>query len=62
MGVLKNFRKLTGKHLCRSLFFKKETLAQVLSCEFSEFFKSIFIYRTPPVVASKIVPDGFSTK
>ena len=34
----------------------------MLSCEFSEFFKSIFIYRTPPVVASKIVADGFSTK
>ena len=44
-GVLKNLAKFTGKHLCQSLFFnkvagqacnfiKKETLAQVFSCEF----------------------------
>ena len=24
-GVLKNFTKLTGKHLCQSLFFKEAT-------------------------------------
>ena len=46
-GVLRNFAKFTGKHLCQSLFFskvaglacnfiKKETLAQVFSCEFCE--------------------------
>ena len=51
-GVLRNFTKFTGKHLCQSLFFnkvaglncrpkacnfiKKETLAQVFSCEFSK--------------------------
>ena len=51
-GVLKNFVKFTGKHLCQSLFFnkfagvrsetllKKETLAQVFSCEFCEIFGS----------------------
>ena len=51
-GVLKNFAKFTGKHLCQSLFFikvagmkpatlfKKETLAQVFSCEFCEIFKN----------------------
>ena len=47
-GVLRNFAKFTGKHLSESLFFnkvadlkpkacnfiEKETLAQVLSCEF----------------------------
>ena len=41
-GFLKNFIKFTGKHLCQSLFFnkaacnfiKKETLVQVLSCEY----------------------------
>ena len=32
--VLRNFAKFTGKHLCQSLFIKKETLAQVFSCEF----------------------------
>ena len=49
-GVLKNFAKFTGKHLCQDLFFnkvaglrpatlskKKRTLAQVFSCEFCEF-------------------------
>ena len=52
-GVLKNFAKFTGKHLCQSLFFnkvdlqacnfiKKETLAQVFSCKFCEISKIIF--------------------
>ena len=30
---------------------KKETLSQVLSCEFFENFKNTFFYRTPPVAA-----------
>ena len=29
-------------------FVKKETLTQVLSCEFYEFFKNTVFYRTPP--------------
>ena len=33
-------------------FIKKEALAQVLSCEFCEIFKSTFFYRTPPVGSS----------
>ena len=54
--VLRNFAKLTGKHLCQSLFFnkvagltpqacnfiKKEALAQTFSCEFSEISKNTF--------------------
>ena len=50
--VLRNFTKLTGKHLCQSLFFnkvagacnfiEKETLAQVFSCEFCEISKNTF--------------------
>ena len=62
-GVLGNFAKFTGKHLCQSLFFnkvaggacnfiKKETLAQVFSCEFCEISKNIFSQRTPLVAAS----------
>ena len=59
-GVLRNFAKFAGKHLCQSLFFnkvagniiKKETLAQVFSCEFCEISKNTFCYRTPPVAAS----------
>ena len=50
--VLRNFAKFTGKHLCQSLLFnnvpgpcnfiKKETLAQVFSCEFCEISKNTF--------------------
>ena len=60
-GVLRNFAKFTGKHLCQSIFFnkvagacnfiKKETLAQVFSCEFCEISKNTFFYRTPLVAA-----------
>ena len=51
-GILRNFVKFTGKHLCQSLFFnkvakacsliKEDTLAQVLSYEFYEISKNIF--------------------
>ena len=48
-GVLRNFTTLTGKHLCQSLFFnkfaafiKKETLAQVFSCQCCEISKNTF--------------------
>ena len=62
-GVLRNFVKFTGKHLCQSLFFnkvagegcnfiKKETLAQVFSCEFYEISKNTFFHRKTPVAAS----------
>ena len=50
------------ENTCASLFFnkvagawnviKKETLAQVFSCEFCEISKNTFSYRTPPVAAS----------
>ena len=54
--VLRNFAKFTGKHLCQSLFFnkswtsnfiKKETLAQVFSCEICDISKNTFSYRAP---------------
>ena len=62
-GVLKNFEKFTGKHLCQILLFnkvaggtcnfiKKETLTQLFSCEFNKIFKNTLFYRTPPVAAS----------
>ena len=41
-GVLRNFSKFTRKHLCQSLFIKKETLAQVISCECCEISKNTF--------------------
>ena len=63
-GVLRNFTKFTGKHLCQSLFFnkvaglvcnfiKKETLAQVFSCEFCEISKNTILNRTPLMAASE---------
>ena len=44
-GVLNNFTKFTGKLVPESLFLvcnfiKKETLAQVFSCEFCEIVKN----------------------
>ena len=59
--ALRNFAKLTGKHLCQSLFLnkvagfnfiKKEALAQVFCCEFCGIFKNTFFHITPPVAAS----------
>ena len=41
-GVLRNFAKFTGKHLCQSLFF-------------NEVAGDTFFYRTPVVAASR--PD-----
>ena len=65
--VHKNFEKITGKHLCQSLFFKlqvffikkKEILAQVSSCEFCETFKNFSFHRTPPVAASECLAFCF---
>ena len=51
-GVLRNIAKFTGKHLCQSLFIKKETLAQVFSCEFFDISKNTFFHRTHPTAAS----------
>ena len=61
-GVLRNFEKFTGKHRVRVSFLiklqavcnfiKRETLAQVFSCDFREISKNTFSYRTPPVATS----------
>ena len=63
-GVLRSFAKFKGKHLGQSLFFnkvaglrpatllKKETLAQVFSCEFCEISKNTFLQNTPGATAS----------
>ena len=53
-GVLRNFAKLTGKQACS--FIKKETLAQLFSCEFCEISKNTFSHRTPPMAASREIP------
>ena len=44
-------------------FIKRETLAQVFSCEFCETSKNTFSYRTPPVAASvalKMIRDPYN--
>ena len=63
-GVLKNFARFTGKHLCQCLFFnkvaglspasllKKETLAQVFSGQFVKFLRTPFC-RTLLMAASE---------
>ena len=64
-GVLRNFTKSTGKHLCQSLFFNKvaelrptttskKTLAQVFSCEFCKTSKNNFS-------TEHLWPTGFKT-
>ena len=47
-GALRNITKFTGKHLWSeaSNFIKKETLAQVFSCEFCEISKNTFLQNT----------------
>ena len=62
-SVRKNFAKFTGK-TCVTVsflikfqagacnFIKKQTLTQVISCEFCQIFKNTFFYRIPPVAAS----------
>ena len=46
-GVLRNFAKFKASN-----FIKKQTPAQVFSCEFCDISKNIVFYRTPPVAAS----------
>ena len=51
-GVLLDFTKFTGKHLCQSFFFNKvaglrlQTLAQVFSFEFCEISQNTFSQNT----------------
>ena len=58
-SILENFAKFRPKHTYHShVYIKKETLAEVFSCEFceiSEIFKSNLFYRTPPLAASVIL-------
>ena len=72
-SVLRNFAKVTGKYLCQSLFFnkvaglacnfiKKESLAQVFSCEFCEISENTFFHRRPLAAASEISDIDFHSK
>ena len=42
-SVRSNFTNFTGKRLCQSLFFNKETLAQVFPVNFVKFLKIPFL-------------------
>ena len=64
-GILRNFAKFTGKHLCQSLFFNKvaglrpatllkRSLAQVFSCEYCETSKNTFFTKHLWTTASKV--------
>ena len=65
-GVLRNFAKFTGKHLCQSLIFnkvaglshvillKKETLTQVFSCKVCEISKNTFFVEFHRTTASEL--------
>ena len=59
--ALKNLAKFTGKHLCQSLFFKKETLAQVFFCEFCEIFKNTFFTEYLLATASVVLRESLNT-
>ena len=50
--VFKIHRKTPGPKPKACNFIKKETLAQVFSCEFCEISKNIFFHKTPLVAAS----------
>ena len=61
--AFRNSRKLSGKHLCKSLFFnkviKKETLVQVFSCEFCGISKNTYFTEHLRATVSKYLSKGF---
>ena len=54
-GVLRNFTKFTGKHLCQRLFLNKVADLVAFLWILRNFYKHFF-YGAPPVVASNIFP------
>ena len=58
-GVLNNFRKFTGKHLCQSLFFNKVACLRAATLLKRSLWHKCFplnfakFLRTPPVAASE---------
>ena len=52
-GILRNFANFTGKHLCQCLFFKKDTLAWVFSCEICKIFQNNFFTEHLRTTASR---------
>ena len=65
-SVPRNFAKFIGKHLCQNIFFnkvaKKETLAQVSSCEFCEISKNtIFTEHLWAILLSRLLKESLSS-
>ena len=65
-GVLRNFAKLTGKHLCQSPLFNKvagsaatlflkKLWRRCFTVNFTKFLRAPFFYRTLPVTASDLL-------
>ena len=52
--VLRNFAKFTGKQAEVCNFIKKETLAQLFSCEFCESSRNIFFTKHLCATASEL--------
>ena len=44
-GVLRNFTKFTGKHLCQSLFSNKEHLWTTASINHGEINHNLYFYK-----------------
>ena len=70
-GVLKNFTKFTGKHLCQSVFFNKvaglgpATLLKkrlLHRCKFCEISKNTFFIKHLPTTASAYIPKSMNYK
>ena len=56
-GVLRNFAKFTGKHLCQSLFFNKVAGLRYLPVNFVKFLRTPFLRNTwrLPLIRSKFL-------
>ena len=46
-GILKNFAKFTGKHLCRSFFYQRDSSTGVFSWILRSFQEHLFYITTP---------------
>ena len=66
LGDSSELKKQSPRRVLRSCaacnFIKKETLAQVFSCEVCEISKNNFFHRTPLVAASRIKNDRANDK
>ena len=59
-GVLRNFPKFTGKHLCQHLFFnsfKKRLWHRCFAVNFAKFLRTPFLQNTPGRLLLNIIPD-----